>query len=98
MNKHMSPIVIGSLLGAAAIHFVLAACSSSSSGTTPNAFAQTAGCTQWEHSRAVLADSADTGKTLSTNQYSGSILRSPAGWEPFAVDGTGGVWMRRCAQ
>jgi hypothetical protein len=114
MQRPQLSIVLGSLLGAGVLHFILVACSTSSGGGAktgvPDAQAQgTPSCTAWVVS-TFFADNVlnETGFKFSPGL--GSDIAIPSGWEPISGvaqgsttaqgDGLAGmlVVIRKCAQ
>jgi len=75
-------VVLGSLVGALAVHGALSAC-----GGSRSANASPSSCATWQ--------------VLETSSASPSAPEPPMvlapGWEPFAVDPVGNVFMRQCA-
>lgn len=101
MNKYRTltglKFVIGSLVGAFAIQGVVAACSGNDSDTKPANAQGVSTCAQWE-----VVNFSDSAMTAAGEVGSGSqtqtARRPPAGWEPFAYNGTGWYVLRRCVQ
>lgn len=103
MNHRVS-IILGSLVGAAAIHVALSACSGGSSSPTPDAHADASGCAQWQV--ALVFGSpyiTSTGKDINGDPSDagdfGNVGLVPAGWEPIGTAGEAGrLVLRRCVK
>jgi hypothetical protein len=88
MNVRLK-VLAASLIGALAIHGALSACgggSSSTANASPNA------CATWQ----VAEYNASIGTLAVPGTDTDYVQTLPAGWEPFALDGTSPV-LRRCA-
>jgi len=86
--------VVATLVGAFAIHGVLAACSG---GDTKNANAQGLSCSQWEYTSMRYSDMSQGASYTTAEGNTANAKLIPGGFEPFAED-TYGVRMRRCAK
>lgn len=91
--------VVATLVGAFAIHGVLAACSGGDS--TKNANAQdVTSCTQWEVVGESLGGSelSSSGAVVKADGDTAKTYLTPAGYEPFAVNEYGSFYLRRCVK
>ena len=101
INRFVGPklsLVLGSLVGACALHFVLSACSGAARGInrspTADAYAEEPPCSNWQ--TAFVVNNVDVGgdyrdpRAVPKNVILGAAPL-PAGWEPISVDITGGL-------
>ena len=100
-------ILLASLVGAFAVHFLLAACSGPSTTTPAMADGNTGGaspCSVWEvqqfvpptFAAASVSDPLDNGRAI-TLPYA-QDFQLPAGWEPIGGAELGAITARHCVQ